>query len=320
VIIGAWAIATLGALIAANAQTWLAASAGYITFMLCIAANPATVSYVLLNTTDHDREGSAESVMATVFASWPAAMVFAPALGGWIADRVGIQADLWLGAAGLLAAICVLALAGDSQSKQTAAGSQNTNPLVLLGNRQYISLAIFFAITLLALYLGFTLAPTFLEDARGYSTGFIGAMFSLSSIGMLLFRSVVIHFRPRISFAILVGAAGLGTLGLWLTDGPVWIGLSFMLLGAISTTWVVMQASIGRAVPEHMRGLALGLTESLYYGGAALAAWLAGQLYGMTPAHDLPLMVGSAAILLVLVLWIAAPIIREPSRAAREAA
>jgi MFS family permease len=94
VILAAWLVAAAGALTAALARTWLLASAGYVIFMLCIAANPATVSYVLLNTPDRDTAGSAERVMATVFASWPAAMVFAPALGGLTAAWLGIQAVL----------------------------------------------------------------------------------------------------------------------------------------------------------------------------------------------------------------------------------
>ena len=316
VILLAWIVAAIGALTAARANTWVFASAGYIIFMLCIAANPATVSYVLLNARDQGREGSAESVMATVFASWPAAMVFAPALGGWIADRSGIQTSLWIGAAGLLIAVGIFAFAQDTQP---ANGTGPSHPRALLSNREFITLAAYFTLSLMALYLGFILAPTYLEDAQGFSTGSIGVLFSLSSVGTLLFRNVVIKFEPRISFAILVGAAWLGTIVLWQLGGALWISVAFVLLGAISTTWVVMQPSIGRAVPENVRGLALGITEALYFGGIALVSWFAGQLYGWTPSHDLPLLYGSVAILIVLVLWALVPLGGQPSGAGRKA-
>jgi MFS family permease len=316
VILASWLLAFAGTFIAALAQTWSFAGAGYVVFMLCIAANPATVSYVLLNTTDHDREGSAEGVMATAFASWPAAMIFAPALGGLIADWLNIQANLWIGAAGLLLAVVVFALADNTRPTRVPGRS---NPVVLVGNWHFVALAGFFSVALTALYLGYALVPTYLEDARGFSAGFIGVLFSLSSIGTLLFRNVVIRFRPRLSFAILVSAVWLGTLGLWQAEGEVWTGAAFLLLGAISTTWVVMQASIGRSVAEHVRGLALGITESLYYGGIALASWLAGQLYAETPQHDRPLIFGLAAMLIVLMLWAVLPLGRQPSRARCEA-
>ena len=315
VVLAAWLIASAGTLIAALAHTWPLAAVGYIIFMLCIAANPATISYVLLNTTDQDREGSAERVMATVFASWPAAMIFAPALGGWIADRWSIQADLWMGTIGLLMAVGSFSLATDTQRTSVPGCS---GPRVLLRNRQFIALAAYFSFAVMALYLGFILAPTYLEDAQGFSTGFIGVMFSLSSVGTLLFRNVVIKCKPRISFAVLVGAACLGTLALWQVKGQIWTGAAFVLLGAISTTWVVMQASIGRSVPEQVRGLALGLTESLYYGGVAVVSWLAGQLYGWTTTHKLPFIYGSVAMLIVLVVWTVVPLDRQTLGAGRK--
>jgi MFS family permease len=315
VILAAWLIAAAGALTAALAQTWPFAGAGYVIFMLCIAANPATVSYVLLNTTDQDREGTAESVMATVFASWPAAMIFGPAVGGLVADRLGIQTDLWIGAVGLVAAVGIFALAGDAQP---TAVHERLSPWALAGNRQFLLLAIFFSAALVAFNLGYALAPTYLEDARGFSTGFIGILFSISSVGMLMFRSVLIRFRPRLSYAILVGAIWLGTVGLWQAQNEVWTSAAFLLLGAISATWIVMQASIGRSVPEHMRGLALGITESLYYGGIALASWIAGQLYVQTPDHDLPLIFGAVAVLVVLALWAVVPLAGQPSSVKRD--
>jgi MFS family permease len=315
VIIASWLVAAAGTLTATLAQTWPLASAGFIIFMLCIAANPATVSYVLLNTTDLERESSAEGVMATVFASWPAAMIFAPALGGLIAERLSIQVDFWIGVAGLLAAVGIFALAGDTQPKTV---TERLTLELLAGNRQFLKLAAFFPLALAAFYLGYALAPTFLEDTRGFSTSFIGLLFSLSSVGALLFRSVVIKFKPRLSFAILVSAICLGTAGLWHARGTAWNSLSFLLLGAISTSWVVMQASIGRSVAEPLRGMALGITESLYFIGIALASWLAGQFYGLTATHDLPLILGSLAMLVILALWTAIPLNEQSSSAKRK--
>ena len=311
IILAAWLVAAAGALTAALAPTWPLASAGYIIFILCLAANPATVSYVLLNTPGRDQPGRAESVMATVFGSWPAAMVFAPALGGLIATRLGIQANLWIGAAGLVAATCVFALAGDTRP---AAAAGRPDGLALLRNRPYVALAVYFAAALLALSVGYALAPTYLENARGFSPYAIGILFSLSSVGMLLFRSVIIKFEPRTSFAVLVAAAWLGLLALWQVRWTIGLGAAFVLLGAISATWVAMQASIGRAVPEPMQGLAFGLTEALYAGGTALASLLAGQLYERTPGHELPLIVGSAATLAVLMVWLVMPLGGQSSR------
>jgi MFS family permease len=302
IILGAWGIAAVGTVIAALASNWLLAGVGFAVFMLVIAANPATVTYVLLNTPDHGREGQAERVMATVFASWPAAMIFAPALGGLIADRWGIAADLWIGALGFVAALGILALAADARPTRI---EERTGFRSLLDNRRFLTLAVYYPLVLLTLYIGYALAPTYLEGVRGYSTGLIGFLFSVLSVGSLAFNYVVGKARPQVSFVALVGAVWAGTLLIWRTNSPLLTGAAFALLGAISTMWLLAQTAYGQLVRPQQRGLALGITETLGYGAIALASWLAGQLYERTPSHDLPQIVGVIAIPAALIVWLA---------------
>jgi MFS family permease len=276
VILGAWLLATLGTLIAALATTWSLAGVGFAPFMLVIAANPATVAFVLLNTPDQITEGQAEHVMATVFATWPAAMVFAPTLGGVIADRFGIGTDLWLGALGIVVAVGLFSRTNDIRPTQNEDGGTMRT---LMNNRRFLALAAFFPLALIALYVGYTLAPTYLQGVRGYSVGSIGALFSILSAGSLAANYVVGKVRPQWSFVVLIGAVWVGTLLLWQTDTPVLTGVAFALLGATSTMWLLTQTSFGQLVRPEQRGLALGITESLAYLAMAVAAWLAGQLY-----------------------------------------
>ncbi|MBX3084963.1 MAG: MFS transporter [Anaerolineae bacterium] len=301
VILGAWGIAAVGALIAALATDWSMAGVGFAVFMLVIAANPATVSYVLLNTSDTEGKGQAERVMATVFASWPAAMVFAPTLGGLIADRWGIAADLWLGAAGLVLSLVVFSLAADVRPTRTEARAGVRG---LFANRRFVILALAYPVVLLTLELGYILAPTFLQNVRGYSTGMIGFLFSILSVGSLAFNYVVGKARPQVSFFVLVGAVFAGTILLWWTDNLLVVGIAFALWGAISTMWLLAQTSFGRLVNPQERGVALGLTETAGFCAIAVASWLSGQLYAGTPTHDLPLIVGIVAILAALILWL----------------
>jgi MFS family permease len=300
VILGAWGIAAAGTIIAGLATNWQIAGVGYAVFMLVIAANPATVTYVLLNTPNQNREGQAERVMATVFASWPAAMIFAPALGGLIADRWGIGADLWICAIGLVAALAVFTFAADTRPNVTG---EHTGFRDLLVNRRFVTLSIYFPLVLLTLYVGYVLAPTYLEGVRDYSTGAIGILFSILSLGSLGFNYVVGKAQPQVSFVVLIGAVWAGTLLVWQTGSPLLTGVAFALLGAISTMWLLAQTTFGQAVKPQQRGAALGISETLAYGAMAIAAWLAGQLYDRTPTHDLPLIVGVIAIPVALLVW-----------------
>lgn len=300
IILGAWCVAILGTIIAALATTWPMAGVGFAVYMLVIAANPATASYVMLNMTDHHQSGQAERVMATVFASWPAAMIFAPTLGGLIADRWGITGDLCLGIVGFGCAIACFALAADVRPVHT---ESKLGFRSILGNRRFFMLAIFFPIVMLTLYIGHMLLPTYFEGVRSYTTSAIGLLFSLLSIGSLFFNYVVSRLRPQWSFVVLVSAVWLGIFLIWQTDYPALMGLAFLLQGALSSFWLLSQATYGQSVTPEQRGSALGITETLAWGSAALASWLAGQLYVRTPSHDLPLIVGVVAILIVLLAW-----------------
>jgi predicted MFS family arabinose efflux permease len=309
VILGAWLLAALGTLIAALAITWSLAGVGFAIFMLVIAANPATVAFVLLNTPEQNKEGQAERVMATVFASWPAAMVFAPALGGLIADRFGIGTDLWLGVVGFVVAVGLFSQANDLRPPQT---EERGTIRTVITNRRFLALAAFYPLVLMALYVGYTLAPTYLQGVRGYSVGSIGALFSILSAGSLVANYVVGKVRPQWSFVVLIGAIWVGTFLIWQTDNTVLTVIAFALLGATSTMWLLAQTSFGQLIRPEQRGVALGITESLAYLAMAVASWLAGQLYERTPAHDLPLMIGVAAIVLVLVIWLVSPLGHAP--------
>jgi predicted MFS family arabinose efflux permease len=301
VIFASWLVAAFGTLIAALATTWPVAGLGFAVFMLVIAANPATVAYVLLNTQDQSVEGEAERVMATVFASWPAAMVFAPALGGLIADRFGIGADLWVGVGGVIVSLLLLTRMEDVRP---AAAQAQADWRRILGNRRYLALAVFYPLTVVALYVGYALIPTFLEGVRGYSIGVIGTLFSVMSLGSLAANYAVGKLRPRLSFIVLIGVVWLGTLLIWQTGDALLVSLAFAFLGAVSSMWLLAQAAVGQVISPAQRGLALGITETLAYVAIAEASWLAGQLYERTPTHEIPFLVGLVAMGIVLALWL----------------
>jgi predicted MFS family arabinose efflux permease len=186
-----------------------------------------------------------------------------------------------------------------------------------LGNRRFRTPACYYPFVLIALHVGYALAPTYLEQIRGLSVGTIGALFSILSVGSLAFNYIVGKLRPQVSFVVLIGAVWVGTLVIWRFDSLALTAPAFALLGAISTIWLLAQTSFGQLVSPEQRGLALGITESLAYVAIALASWLAGQLYARTPAHDLPMIVGVAATVLALIVWLILPL-RTGSAASAE--
>jgi len=297
VMLVAWWLGVLGDVLMALATTWQAVVPGMIVNRLSQAANPALVAYVLLSLQDRDRPGRSERIVTTVFGVYPAAMIFAPTLGGFIAEKAGIRTDLWIAAGGVALAALVISRTGRvAQGDRT----QQARPALLFRNRTFLALAGYYTLTLVALYVGYSLAPNFLQDVRGFSLATIGVLFSIVSVGGLAGNIVVGRLCPRWSFGGLLVVIWLAFLGLWQVGTLAGTGVAFFMFGGISTMWALVTAGIGRAAGPRHQGLALGIMESLISVSLAVAAWIAGCLYDLTPTHDLPLIAGLISIPLIL--------------------
>jgi len=311
VIIFSWLVALLGAVLTALAPTWQLATLGIVVWSLTWAANPAVTSYVMLSMPTELRGENLEKAFSWVFRVWPFAMLFAPAVGGWIANLWGIRTDLWIGGAAYLLAMIVFFFTVEVRAENATVKFRFAD---LRNNRNYWILAGFFAILILAQQIGFSLLPNFLEDVGGFSQAQIGVLFSVSFLGAFMGNILIARVQPRTGFIILLIASWLGMLLLLAPIQPFLAGIAFFLFGSLTTMWLIKAASSGRAVSEENQGIAFGLIESLSFMAMSAAAGIAGVLYGLTPAHTLPLLVSTIGIPLVFVGWllIVKPLTGEP--------
>jgi predicted MFS family arabinose efflux permease len=301
VIVMAWMLALAGTMVMALAQTWEIVALGIFISNLTWAANPAVTSFVLLSMPEELSGENSEKVLSIVFRAWPAAMIFAPALGGWIADLFSIRMDLWVSVAGFTLAAIVMLRATEVKAEN---GVSNLQFASLVRNKIFWILAIFFGLLTIAQYIGFTLIPNYLEDTRGFSQGTIGILFSVSFMGTLGFNLIIERLRPRQGFLLLMTVSFVAFLILWGLTTSLWAWVALFLLGSISTMWIVKIASIGRVVDEDVQGLAFGVTESITFLAMSVAAWVAGILYGLRPSHEAPLIVSFVSIPLVFLMWL----------------
>ena len=309
IMIAGYCAAGLGAALAAVAPTWGVAGLGFAVFMLVFASNPASASLVMFHASQGHSGAQTSRIMAVVYAAWPAAMVFAPALGGALADRFGLPVVLGLGSVLIFVAAAVLTRTTDAVPVR---GTVRPSPRTLLKNQGFLTLAVFFPLVIFAANLGSVLAPNFLETSRGLSLAVIGLLFSVLSIGTLLFNAMVGKMpMPRlIGLLLLSQMTGLAMIILF---QPVWIlGLAFLLLGTLPTIWVVAQSGYGQSVPASQRGVALGITEALASLAIAVASVMAGQLYNRTPGHEGPFV---AAIVILAGLLLALGLVPALRRA-----
>jgi DHA1 family bicyclomycin/chloramphenicol resistance-like MFS transporter len=305
VLLAAWLIGALGAVVMALANTWQVVTLGLVVFSLSTAGNPAAVAFVMSNVRERAEDENTQRQLSLVFRSWPAAMIFAPFLGGLLADWLGIRADLWAGAAGFALAIIIFVRTREVEIIPQNPGDGGV--LVLFRNRAFLLVAGYYTLLTLVLYIGYTLAPNYLEDTLGFSSGTIGTLFSLFSLGTFLANILIARVKPKLAGVVLLVGVWLALLGLWGLRAVVPIGFIFIPFGGLIAVWVLKTADIERAVPAQNLGLAFGVVESLTFIAGALTSWLAGILYEMNAAHDLPLVAGLLSIPVMLVLWFLLP-------------
>ena len=311
VIILSWVMAFLGAILTALAPTWQFATLGIVVWSLTMAANPAVTSFVMLSMPVELRGENLEKAFSWVFRVWPFAMLFAPAVGGWIANRWGIRTDLWIGGVAYLVATLIFFMTAEVRAAKTTTKFQFTK---LRKNRKYWILAGFFAVLVLAQQIGFSLLPNFLEDVGSFSQAQIGVLFSVSFLGAFMGNILVARVQPRTGYIILVIASWVGMLLLLAPTQPFLAGIAFFLFGSLTTMWLIKAASSGRAVSSANQGIAFGLIESLSFLATSAAAGIAGVLYDASPTHTLPLLASTIGIPLVYVGWmlIVKPLTGEP--------
>jgi predicted MFS family arabinose efflux permease len=311
VIIFSWLVALLGAILSAQAPTWQFATLGIVVWSLTWAANPAVTSFVMLSMPVELRGENLEKAFSWVFRVWPFAMLFAPAVGGWIANQWGIRTDLWISGVAYLVAMFVFFMTVEVRAEQTTAKFQFTG---LRKNRNYWILAGFFAVLILAQQIGYSLLPNFLEDVGGFSQAQIGVLFSVSFLGAFMGNILLARVQPRTGFVILMIASWVGMLLLLGPTQPFLAAIAFFLFGSLTTMWLIKAASSGRAVSASDQGIAFGLIESLSFLAMSAAAGIAGVLYDATPNHALPLLASAIGIPLVYVGWllIVKPLTGEP--------
>lgn len=311
VIIFSWIVALLGALLSAVANTWQFAMLGIVVWSLTWAANPAVTSFVMLSMPTEVDGDYLEKAFSWVFRVWPFAMLFAPAVGGWIANNWGIRTDLWIGGCVYVISIIVFAMTAEVRSGKSTTEFHLAD---LRKNRTYLVLAVFFTILVLSQQIGYSLLPNFLDEVGGFSKAQIGLLFSVSFFGAFMGNILLARVQPRTGFIILLIASWVGMVLLLTPTQPFIAAIAFFLFGSLTTMWLIRMACAGRAVSEANQGIAFGLMESLSFLATSAAAGIAGMLYEVTPKHTLPILASAIGIPLVYVGWmfIVKPLTGEP--------
>lgn len=291
-----WLWGLFSMILVAVAPDWRALLPGFLLYYMSAFIGPAMNSYIA-----HASEGQDLNRAFTMMtAAYSAGIIFSPALGGWLGERVGMR-NVFLLSASLIALSTLAILPLKEQPTSYRSAALRIKPL--LRHHIFWGLSLVVAFIYLVLYLGWPLTPNFLQEVRGLDLSLIGTLATAQSLGavsltMLLGR-VSRGGWGMVAAALLIwGSYGL----LFLFPFPLAIACAYFLRGSFSALASLSTAEVGKILEGPSMGLGFGLLATLRTLALVPGPYISGYLYAMRP--DLPFLASIASIPAVILLTI----------------
>lgn len=302
ILLASWGLGIVGAAVLALAPNWEWAVPGLVIYSLSAFAIPSVNAYALLNIPDKTLSGIQQRTITAIYAAYAAGLIVSPLLGGWIAQQAGtIRISVGIGT--VIFGFSLLAVLF-AKHVPPAEAHHEERPRDLLRNRAYLTLAVYFALTVFVFQVMVAFVPNFLQAVRELDYFDIGKLYAVSSLGTVLISLLVGRLDRRWNYALILVLVGLAGIGIWQGRGVV-LPFAFFGMGAIWSARTLAAAGAASAVRPRNRGLALGLMETLFALSMALASGVAGRLYDQTPTHHLPFVVALGGLAALFFVWFA---------------
>lgn len=296
--LASWLLGIVGMIFSALATTWPMLVFGLVVYGLSAFAIPAVTTYALSSLPDKSLPGISDRTLGTLYAAYPVGWIISPGLGGLLSDLYGIRVNMWISLGLFSVSTLVIMLAGHVAPEPA---TRDERPGLLLRNRHFVGLILYYMLATFAVYVGFPMIPNFLQEVRGFSLSQIGLLFAVFSVGTALLNFLVSRANPRWNYVALVAALWLAILGVWQVPGFAGVSVAFLILGGLYTVNVLATAGIARVVRSRNRGLAFGILGTMNALALSGASRLAGNLYAASPER--PFVIGLVAVLPMLALW-----------------
>jgi MFS family permease len=279
--LGGWIMGTIGVWVLALARDWVQLLPGLILYGLSAYCLPAITAYV----THAEARGDLGRALTTVWAAYPAGQVISPAIGGAMAQALGMRTVfITSGVIFCLSTLLVSRIAHQTVEPRADNGDYNR----LLRNRSFVMLSGLFLFMFTVSYLGQPLAPNYLEEVTGLPVSWIGTLGSASSLGAAVL-AVVLGRLPWSNRARLAANQGLMALSMaaFLSSSalPV-LAVSFFLRGSWNAARALASAELATRLEPSTLGLGYGVLNTVVGTATIVAPYLAGWLY--TTRADLP--------------------------------
>ncbi|MEM3728398.1 MAG: MFS transporter [Candidatus Bathyarchaeia archaeon] len=281
IMIAGWLAWVPAPIIFSIAKDWIQTLPGMILWGVWLGG-PTSTAYIVTSA-DKNRLTLTFTVISS---SWSLGYIFSPALGGYMAGKVGMQTVFYT-------SFILYALAGvvltfmRSQHAPLAQQKKSAGPstIELLKDRKLISMSAFFASIMFVMMMFRPLVPQYLADAYHYGDfeiGVLGSMafFGSAVLGIILGRAGD-KWGKRYALTASLTSCSISLIIMLLTGDLYVLIAAFFLAGASYITWSLMSATIGPLAPEHIRAKWISIPQTISMFASIIAPYVGGVLYSI---------------------------------------
>jgi len=277
-----WAIAIPVPLIFALADHWLWIIPGFVLFNLSMFSNAAMQSYIAAKCPPEARSFT----FTLVHTAFPVGMVFAPTMGGFLAEQMGMRAVFWASLACYAISTLILTRLSPSYPLETS-----TKMRVALDPRSYPrgfwNLLFTCSLTWFVITIPTTFNTPFLQDVARFDLLTIGFLGSIAALGGAMLSPFIGRAADkagswRILASCLVILALTFIVQLYTTEVNI-LAAAFFIRGGTNVVMSLMTALVTGAADPKSMGMSFALYNMVAGLASTLSPYAAGWLYAEHP-------------------------------------
>ena len=296
IMIAGWLAWLPAPLIFSIAKDWIQMLPGMILWGVWLGG-PTSTAYIVTSA-DKNRLTLTFTVISS---SWSFGYIFSPAIGGYMAGKIGMQAVFYM--AFILYALAGLVLAFMRSQHAPAQQKTSADPstIELLKDRKLISLSAFFASIMFVMMMFRPLVPQFLADAYHYGDFEIGVLGSIAFFGSAVLGIILGKAGDKWGKEYALAASMIScsiSLTIMLVTGNLYVlTTAFFLAGASYITWSLMSAIIGPQAPEPIRAKWISIPQTISMFASIIAPYIGGIIYEISIYYPFIIAIGASLAL-----------------------
>ncbi|MCD6445600.1 MFS transporter [Candidatus Bathyarchaeota archaeon] len=286
IMIAGWIAWLPAPIIFSIATNWLQMLPGMILWGFWLGG-PTSTAYIV---TSADKK-NLTLTFTLISSAWSVGYTFSPALGGYLAEIIGMKIVFYLAFTFYASAALTLVFINSQHAigYEKDVKEHGYSFLKLLRDRKLLLLSFFFTLIMFVTMLFRQFIPQFLGEVYKYNDFEIGVLGSVSFFGSAVLGIFLGKIGDQLgknyalAVSMILGCFSLTVL-LLCKSFPILI-LTFFLIGSTYLNWSLMGAILGPLAPESVRARWISIPQTLSMFGSFIAPYIGGVLYTLSPSY-----------------------------------